>query len=302
MGAFDQAARFAAQANPDAVVRRVLAPTGTFLPFREWLETRTIPLPGGPNRTADLVAALDEPTGQPALLVLEFQSRHDPDKLDVTLEEAGILRGRARHGDDRKGKYKVLTALVYLTGRCPEDVLDMTLPGGFGTRHAPLVWNVGADDAAATLEAVAGRQASWGMLFWLPLMSAGKDAAVIARWKEVVAQVVPDRRMRGNLVGIALVFAELAGRRVEWDRGLEGFEMTESQVVNEWISRGEAKGKLANQRQNLLELLEGRFPGVVPNDVVQMIQQQESQELLHEWFMAAVRAYSFEQFMAVLKR
>ena len=56
MGAFDQAARFAAQASPDAVIRRVLMPTGLTLPFREWLDTRTIPLPGGPKRTADLVA------------------------------------------------------------------------------------------------------------------------------------------------------------------------------------------------------------------------------------------------------
>ena len=302
MGAFDQAARFAAQANPDAVVRRVLAPTGANLPFREWLDTRTIPFPGGPNRTADLVAALDDPVGQPALVVFEFQSRHDPEKLDVTLEEVGILRGHARHGDDRKGKYKVLTALVYLTGRCPEDVLDMTLPGGFGTRHAPLVWNVGADGAAATLEAVAGGQASWGMLFWVPLMIAGKDVAVIARWKEVVAQVVPDRRTRGNLAGIALVFAELLGRRVEWDRGLEGFEMTESQVVNEWISQGEARGKLAERRQNLLKLLAKRFPGAAPDDVVRLINEQESLDVLGHWFDAAAEAYTFQQFLDVLKR
>jgi hypothetical protein len=178
----------------------------------------------------------------------------------------------------------------------------MTLPGGFGTRHAALVWNVGEDDAIATVEAVTGGQASWGTLFWVPLMIAGKDAAVIARWKEVAAQVVSDRRTRGNLAGIALVFAELVGRRVEWDRGLEGFEMTESQVVNEWISQGEARGKLTERRQNLLELLEGRFPGAVPIDVVQLIQQQESPELLHDWFKAAVRAYSSDQFLTVLKK
>jgi hypothetical protein len=47
----------------------------------------------------------------------------DPDKLDVTLEEVAILRSRARHGEDRKGKYKVLAGLVYLQGRCLEEVL-----------------------------------------------------------------------------------------------------------------------------------------------------------------------------------
>ncbi len=78
--------------------------------------------------------------------------------------------------------------------------------------------------------------------------------------------------------------------------------MTESPVVNEWISQGEAKGMLIERRQSLLELLEGRFPGAVPADVVQSIQQQESPELLQDWFRAAVRAYSFDQFMAVLKK
>jgi hypothetical protein len=302
MGAFDQAARFAAQADPQTVVRRALLPTGLAFTFREWLDTRTIPLPGGPDRTADLVAALDVEASQPVLLVIEFQSQHDPEKLDVTLEEAAILRGHARHGADRKSKYKVLTSLVYLQGRCPDDVVDMTVPGGFGTRHAPLIWNVGEDDAAATLEAVASGQASWGMLFWVPLMAGSATDKVIARWKEVVAQVVSDQRTCGNLVGIALVFAELAGRGLEWKRGLENFEMTESQVVNEWINRGEARGKLTERRQTLLELLEIRFPGAVPNEVVQLIQQQESLELLHDWFTAAARAYSFEQFLAVLKR
>ncbi len=277
-------------------------PVAVPLLFREWLDTRTIPLPGGPDRTADLVAAVDDPTGQPSLMVFEFQSRHDPDKLDVTLEEAGILRGHARHGAGRKGKYKVLTTLVYLAGRCPEEVLDMTLPGGFGTRHAPLIWNVGEDVASTTVETVASGQASWGMLFWVPLMIGGKDATIISRWREVVTEVVPDRRVCGNVGGIALVFAELVGRRVEWNRGLEGFEMTESQVVNDWISQGEARGKLTERREKLLKLLSKRFPAAVPDDVVRLVNEQESLDILDQWFDAAAEAYTFQQFMDVVKR
>jgi hypothetical protein len=298
MGVYDQAARFAAQAEPGAVVRRVLVPSRAALSFREWLDTRTIPLPGGPERIANLVAALDDPAGAPALLVFEFQAQHDRDKLDVTLEEAGILRGHARHGPDRQGKYRVLTALVYLQGRCPEAVLDMTLPGGFGTRHAPLVWNVAEDSAPATLEAVPSGSLSWGMLFWVPLMVEGQQDAVIARWREVVVQVVSDRRTRGNLAGIALVLAELVGRRAEWRRGLEGFEMTESQVVNEWISQG----KVEEARQSLLVVLEGRFPGAAPEDVVRLIQQQDSLDLLRDWLKAVARVSTFEQFLGVLRK
>jgi hypothetical protein len=289
MGAFDQAARFAAQADPEAVVRRVLASSGLTLPFRSSLDTRPIPFPGGPDRTADLVAALDAAASdQPWLMILEFQSQHDPDKLDVTLEEAGILRGHARHGDDRKGKYKVLTTLVYLQGRCPEEVLDMTVPGGFGTRHSPLIWNVGEDQAFVTLEAVASGQMSWGMLFWVPLMAGSREETVINRWKEVVTQVVSERRTRGNLAGIALVFTDLVGWRAEWKRGLEGFEMTESQVVNEWIDQGEVKGTIKTSRRVLLKILNTRFPGALTEDVQQLIQHQDSKEVLENWLDTAL--------------
>lgn len=300
---FDQAARFAARADPETILRRLLTGRGVSLRLRDWLDTRTLPLPGGPDRTADLVAALDDPVAPEKswLMVLELQAQVDPDKLDVTLEEVAVLRSRARLGEDRKGKYKVVAGLVYLQGRCPEDMLDMTLPDSAGTRHAPLVWNVVEDHAVQTLEAVAAGQLSWGMLFWLPLMAGGGEEAVIARWKEVVAATVSDRRVCGNLGSIALVFAELAGCAPAWERSLEDWEMTESQIVNRWISQGETKGKLETRRQDLLGLLEGRFPGVVPEEVVRLIQQQECMELLWDWFKAAVQASTFEDFLLALR-
>ena len=303
MGAFDQAARFAAEADPEAVLRRVLASSRLTLSFGGWLDTRAIPFPGGPDRTADLVAAIgDLKSEQPWLMIFEFQSQHDPDKLDVILEEAGILRGHARHGEERKGKYKVLTTLIYLQGHCPDEVLDMTVPGGFGTRHSPLIWNVGEDQAATTLEAVASGKASWGMLFWVPLMKGSREETVIKRWKEVVLQVVAEPRMRANLAGIALVFTDLAGWRAEWKRELEDFEMTESQVVNEWISKGDIEGQLKQSRRKLLKLLERRFPGALNNDLRELIQHQDSLELLDEWFDAAMPESPFEYFLDVIKQ
>jgi hypothetical protein len=70
----------------------------------------------------------------------------------------------------------VLTALLDLQGHCPDAVLDMTRPGGFGTQHAPLVWNIEEDSAPAVLEAVAKGEVSWGMLFWVALMGDGAFA------------------------------------------------------------------------------------------------------------------------------
>src|SRR5262245_65863730 len=103
MGVFDQAARFAARSDPEAVSRRLVAAAEAPLRFQEWADTRTVPQPGRTDRTADLVAILadaDAPE-RPWLIVLEFQTRHDPDKLDVTLEEVARLRLHGRHGQDR---------------------------------------------------------------------------------------------------------------------------------------------------------------------------------------------------------
>jgi hypothetical protein len=134
MGVFDQAARYASQADPHAVVRRLLRDAGVSLRFGTWEDSRPTPRPGDQDRTADRVAVLmdDANPDQHWLLVLEFQSQHDPDKLDVTLVEAAQLRQAARHGEDRRGKYRVIVGLTYLHELCPDEVLDMTLPNGRG--------------------------------------------------------------------------------------------------------------------------------------------------------------------------
>jgi hypothetical protein len=269
------------------------------LHFREWVETRTTPRPGDTERTADRVAALDDTSApdHPWLLIFEFQSQHDPDKLDVTLVEAAQLRVGTRHGADRQGKYKVLVALVYLRGQCPLAVLDMTLPRGVGTRHAPLVWNVEEDSASENLAALAGGNVTWGILFWIPLMQGGQEPGIIERWKEL-ASAISDPRTRGDLGEIVLIFAELAGCYLAWEKGLEGWEMTESQVVNRWIE----KAKLEQARALLLRMLQQRFPGGVSPDVAQTINAQPSLPLLETWFDAATTTASMEDFIAVLRR
>src|SRR5260370_9627135 len=127
MGILDQAARYAAQADAEAVVNRVLRGVSASLRFRAWVDTRTTPRPGQRDRTADRVAELvaDGSPDRPWLLIFEFQTHHDPDKLDVTLAEAAQLRLEARHGEGRRGRYNILAALVYLPGVCPLSVLDI---------------------------------------------------------------------------------------------------------------------------------------------------------------------------------
>jgi hypothetical protein len=303
MGVFDQAARYATLAEPGPVLSRLLSGTGAGLAFREWVDTRTTPRPGERDRTADRVAALvhESAPEQPWLLVFEFQAQHDPDKLDATLAEAARLRIEVRHGAERRGRYNVCTALIYLRGRCPQAVLDMTLPNGAGTRHAPLVWNVEGDSAAQALTAVAAGQATWGLLFWIPLMHGGGEVDTIARWKDL-AGALPDQRMRGDLGRIALTFAELGHCLAAWKTALEGWDMTESKVVNEWMDEARRDEHIRVARQHLLKLVQARFPTAIPSEVVDLIGRQDSADLLEDWFQAALAAPSAEQFLAVLHR
>jgi hypothetical protein len=299
MGAFDQAARYAAQTVPEVVTQRLLLGCGTSLVFREWYDTRAMPLPRGPDRTADLVAQLDNLTipEQPWLLIIEFQAQVELDKLDVTLEETAILRNRARHGEDKQGRYNVTAGMVYLVERCPQEVLNMTLPDGTGTRHAPRIWNVAADDAVQTLEAVATDKESWAMLFWVPLMADADQEAVIERWKELVLTKVEERGRRGDLAFIARTFAQLALRGQEWNRQLKGFDMTESQVAQEVRHEGEIKAR----QEDTLTVLEDKFPSAVTEELIRVIKDQDSLVLLNQWFRTALRATNLDDFIAVLR-
>ena len=76
--------------------------------------------------------------------------------------------------------------------------------------------------------------------------------------------------------------------------------MRESQVVKEWVSKGRAEGELGYQRQNVLLLLEARFPGVISSDGVKRIEQQTSIDQLKDWFHEGLRAPSFEHFSRIL--
>jgi hypothetical protein len=304
VGVFDQAGRYATLADAESVVARLLRDELVKLRFREWLDSRTTPMPGDRDRTADRVAALEDERAseRPWLVVFEFQSRHDADKLDVTLAEAARLRIEVRHGEDRQGKYRVAVGMVYLRGTCPEVTLDMTLPSGRGTRHSVFAWNVAEDDALAALDDFASARTTWGILFWVALMKGGSNAEVIRLWL-ILVRTVPVASRRAELCHIALVFAELAGCLVAWQDALEGAEMeTESQVVNAWIAKAEQRKELETMRAALIRMLERKFPGQVTAEVLATIKQQPGLALLQAWFDEAIDAITFADFVAVLRR
>ena len=55
---FDQAARFSVQSDPLGFLRWLIPGLDQALRFHGWLDTRTLPFPGDPDRTCDTVAEL----------------------------------------------------------------------------------------------------------------------------------------------------------------------------------------------------------------------------------------------------
>ena len=78
--------------------------------------------------------------------------------------------------------------------------------------------------------------------------------------------------------------------------------MLESTVHYRTVALGEARGRLRNQRANLLTLLERRFPGEVPEEYLTIIRKQESFDLLHRWFQVAIDAKTAADFLAEMRK
>jgi hypothetical protein len=143
------------------------------------------------------------------------------------------------------------------------------------------------------------------VLPFIPLMQGGGESAIIARWKEL-AQAEPDRRRRGDYGGLALVFAEAAGRRDVWKQALEGWNVIESQQVNEWIAvgraegeargraEGEARGQLVGCRADLRVMLEDRF-GALPEGLIQRIETEEDLGRLQTALRQVYRVATLEE-------
>lgn len=133
-------------------------------------------------------------------------------------------------------------------------------------------------------------------------MNGADDPTVVAWWVRLAQERTPSPKQRGELVRVALPFAELAERYLVWERGLEGQTMGESAVVSEWTREARQEMELKTTQNAVVRVLRRKFSDVVSAEVVSLIETQTDLETLRNWFDEAVTAPSWEWFLKYLKR
>jgi hypothetical protein len=79
MGAFDQAARYAAKRlDPAGFLRWLLPGLDPGYAFHDWLDAHSIPFPDEPDRICDTVAGFRQQNNQELLLALVTEFQTDP--------------------------------------------------------------------------------------------------------------------------------------------------------------------------------------------------------------------------------
>lgn len=304
MDDYDQACRYLTNLDPAGFIRWLLGASPP-VSFRSWLDTRTLPFPGDENRICDRVAHLEDPgePDNPIAFNVEFQSENDAVILERMLEYGARLRRALRHGADRRGRFCVIGGLVNLTGPVQNETLVMNLPGrpDVGLRLRVILRTLREENAGETLAAIAAGTTTRTVLPWIPLMRGGGEPDKIQWWKRV-AEAEPHPLRRADYGHLALVFARLTDNFDPWRKTLEDWTMKRSPVVDAWREEGRSEGRLQTLRADLLQTLEVRFPGEIPDEIRSCIEGTNDPSDLQRWFNAALSAASLEAFRAAIDR
>ncbi len=299
MGPFDQTARQIAKSNGRGFTAWVLRHGNPPppLPFARWDDTRRTSWPGGPERTDDLVAILQSPDGaERTWLIVEVKAEPERNALIQVGVYELLLAGEVGEGG------QVGSVLLNLTGEGSKDGLHLGVPGlGKGHDVGPLVVNLAEDNAAGTLREIAEGKLELCVLPWLPLLEGGGGPGLIEEWKRI-AETEPDVELRVRWRDWALVLAELSKQFVNWQRGLEGWMVKESQVINGWKREGRVEGSLETAREFLLEAIQLQFKTAVPEDIRLAIEGTNDRDMLHRWFRATMTNNTVEQFRTSMRQ
>jgi hypothetical protein len=287
---YDQASRYLARLDSVGLIRWLFDLSPEEFSFEGWVDTRMIPWPGDPERTCDTVAYLRDPAqgGLPWAVVIEFQAEPDPKMFGRLLVYLGHLWEGVKPSPERGDRFHVARVVVNLTG-VGNSAYDMHWPrADLGTTLRRDDENLGKRDAAKELDAIATGHVTRAVLGWIPLMQGGGEDAIIQRWKGLADA---DPRFRADHGGLALVFAEAAGRGDVWRKALEGWNVVQSKQVTEWQTQAQVRERVSS----VLEVLEERF-GPPPPDLTTSLRASTDLEALRRWHRLAVKTDSLDQF------
>jgi hypothetical protein len=180
--------------------------------------------------------------------------------------------------------------------------------------------NVRKESAEKTLDRIERGELGLCILVWVPLMAGADRPEVIRRWRDL-AMRQQRLDLRGSYGSLALVFAEMAGRKAIWQTGLEGFDMQESTIMRQWrkdgievgrkegleVGRQEGRqeglqeGALANARAAVLNVLQARFLETpVPEGIRAALEGSADVGQLTDWLRAAALTTSPADFERLL--
>jgi hypothetical protein len=237
---------------------------------------------------------LETASGEPIALLVEVQTRPDASMFGRLCVAGGILWMTIKPNDLPGDRYGLMALVINLTG---------TGQSGRSFRRAasmwelsPCEWNLEERDAESILAEVETGRAPLEVLAFISLMKKGGDDGIIRRWLEVVGKE-PSRERRGNLTLVA-VFAERTGCTDTWKKALEGFDVTESTIVNEWKAEAVRKSERRMKAEFLLRLVK-KLPEEAPEELNRAIRDCEDPSKLDAWLDAGFEASSLDDFRRI---
>ncbi len=328
MADFDDAERHALhEVEPQKQLQWLLEEVDEDLTFFGWLQTQLSPPPGVPQLRCDCVAGLRSRGGTqpPWACLIEAQGQPLPGMAVWMLIYLGLLHNLLRF--DGRDPFQMMGVILNLsegelshivhwpvplkkTARAPSagdagQPASVLAPGqGPGVACTFLVKNVRQESAEQTLNRIERGELGLCILVWLPLMAGADQPEVVRRWRDLALRQ-QQLHLRADYVALALVFADLAGRKELWKTGLGGFNVRESEVVREWrkeaFEEGIEKGALTNARAAVVSVLLARFPEVaVPEGVRSALDKNTDVRQLSDWLRQAALTPSPADFERVL--
>jgi hypothetical protein len=289
---YDQGGRYLTLRASPGVLGWLLRLRAEDFDFQRWLDTRTSPFPGQPERTRDRVAFLRdlEAGGLPWAVLLEFQLAPDPLMFGRALVYLGHVWLEEKPYPEQGDRFHLGVVVVHFTGKgqCSRHYRWKRAKMQTGIRM--IERDLEPMSARRVLADIAAGRAPRSILAFVPLMKGADKASIINEWLRL-AREEPDEAWQGDHRGLALVFAEAANRGAVWKESLKGWNVMVSQQVREWQDQARAETAV----RMLLTMLEERF-GPVPELLKAEIQGVTDLERLYGWVPLVMRAPSLEQF------